>query len=177
MEIILGRKLVAYCNLVLAAAFMALNRSPNCCCSAHLRCSCRGVVHRDIKLDNLLLSQPIDDPQQITSDMVKVTDFGISVPFTPGQVWPIQTQTSRLCRHTCLYTIRGRNFPVIDSRQIWGEQLQALVERWHSILSQELSEPVNKTTQPGQHPQDLPPPSCKCRVASTAFSIKQTSVC
>ena len=44
------------------------------------------MIHRDIKLDNVLLSKPIDDPQELNSDIVKVTDFGISVPFTPGQV-------------------------------------------------------------------------------------------
>eukprot|EP00878_Enallax_costatus_P005510 GHUV01005782.1.p1 GENE.GHUV01005782.1~~GHUV01005782.1.p1 ORF type:complete len:663 (+),score=191.05 GHUV01005782.1:383-2371(+) len=49
-------------------------------------CHSKGVIHCDIKLDNLLLSRPIDDPQQISADMVKVTDFGISVPFIPGQV-------------------------------------------------------------------------------------------
>lgn len=46
----------------------------------------RGVIHRDIKLDNLLLSRPVDDPQRVTADMIKVTDFGISVPFMNGQV-------------------------------------------------------------------------------------------
>lgn len=50
------------------------------------RCVTRGVMHRDIKPDNLLVAKPLVDPQQLTADDIKVTDFGISVPFTPGQV-------------------------------------------------------------------------------------------
>lgn len=45
-------------------------------------------MHRDIKPDNLLIQAPLETPQQLTADVIKVTDFGISVPFTPGQVRP-----------------------------------------------------------------------------------------
>lgn len=43
-------------------------------------------MHRDIKPDNLLIAAPLDDPQRLTAEAIKVNDFGISVPFTPGQV-------------------------------------------------------------------------------------------
>lgn len=47
----------------------------------------RGVVHRDIKPGNVLLCSLNEDaPGELTTDCVKVTDFGISVPFTPGRV-------------------------------------------------------------------------------------------
>jgi serine/threonine protein kinase len=43
-------------------------------------------MHRDIKPDNLLIAAPLDGPEELTCECIKVTDFGISVPFTPGQV-------------------------------------------------------------------------------------------
>lgn len=43
-------------------------------------------MHRDIKPDNLLIAKPLDGPHQLTADLIKVSDFGISVPFTPGLV-------------------------------------------------------------------------------------------
>lgn len=55
-------------------------------------------MHRDIKPDNLLIAAPLDDPQQLTAEAIKVNDFGISVPFTPGQV---------RARHRCLLAVRG----------------------------------------------------------------------
>lgn len=45
---------------------------PQCCHTAHacLRPACRGVVHRDLKLDNLLLVRPSD------TSRIKIADFG-----------------------------------------------------------------------------------------------------
>ncbi|KAF6258689.1 kinase-like domain-containing protein [Scenedesmus sp. NREL 46B-D3] len=46
----------------------------------------RGVVHRDIKPGNVLLCSLNEDaPGELTTDNVKVTDFGISLPYTPGR--------------------------------------------------------------------------------------------
>jgi serine/threonine protein kinase len=50
-------------------------------------CVARGVVHRDIKPGNVLLCSLNEGaPGELTTDNVKVTDFGISVPYTPGRV-------------------------------------------------------------------------------------------
>lgn len=51
-------------------------------------------MHRDIKPDNLLIAAPLDDPQQLTAEAIKVNDFGISVPFTSGQVRARHTDTA-----------------------------------------------------------------------------------
>jgi serine/threonine protein kinase len=53
-------------------------------------------MHRDIKPDNLLIAAPLEDPTQLTAEAIKVNDFGISVPFTPGQVRALDT-------HSCLH--------------------------------------------------------------------------
>eukprot|EP00879_Flechtneria_rotunda_P004654 GHRR01004913.1.p1 GENE.GHRR01004913.1~~GHRR01004913.1.p1 ORF type:complete len:572 (+),score=214.36 GHRR01004913.1:321-2036(+) len=50
----------------------------------------KGVMHRDIKPDNLLITRPVGDAEQLTLDMIKVTDFGISVPVNSQQVRPLQ---------------------------------------------------------------------------------------
>jgi serine/threonine protein kinase len=45
------------------------------------------VVHRDIKPGNVLLCSLEEGVSgDLTTDNVKVTDFGISVPYTPGRV-------------------------------------------------------------------------------------------
>lgn len=62
-------------------------------------------MHRDIKPDNLLVAKPLVDPHQLTADDIKVTDFGISVPFTPGQVgtvgMPCGSFPQATCHQTC----------------------------------------------------------------------------
>jgi serine/threonine protein kinase len=37
-------------------------------------------MHRDIKPDNLLIAKPLDDATLLTPELIKVTDFGISLP-------------------------------------------------------------------------------------------------
>jgi serine/threonine protein kinase len=50
-------------------------------------------VHRDIKPGNVLLCSLNEGaPGELTTDNVKVTDFGISVPYTPGRVSHIALQ-------------------------------------------------------------------------------------
>jgi serine/threonine protein kinase len=53
-------------------------------------------MHRDIKPDNLLIAKPLDGPHQLTADLIKVSDFGISVPFTPGLVSDTYTPQTHL---------------------------------------------------------------------------------
>jgi serine/threonine protein kinase len=51
------------------------------------------VVHRDIKPGNVLLCSLNEEaPGQLTTANVKLTDFGISVPFTPGRVSALSWQ-------------------------------------------------------------------------------------
>lgn len=64
-------------------------------------------MHRDIKPDNLLIARPLDGPQQLSADEIKVSDFGISVPLTPGQVRGAGGDSSccrRVCDGWCVYT-------------------------------------------------------------------------
>jgi len=56
----------------------------------------RGLMHRDIKPDNLLVSHILDDITQLTTDAVKVADFGISVLVPHGQVRLVNISSSPL---------------------------------------------------------------------------------
>lgn len=74
-----------------------VNDDKNVFCPAAVPCFFRGVVHRDIKPDNLLVSRPLDSPQELTADLIKVTDFGISVPLAHGQVRTVVSGSSCGC--------------------------------------------------------------------------------
>jgi serine/threonine protein kinase len=62
----------------------------------------RGLMHRDIKPDNLLVSHILDDITQLTTDAVKVADFGISVLVPHGQVRLVNISSSPCGRAQCL---------------------------------------------------------------------------
>jgi serine/threonine protein kinase len=43
-------------------------------------------MHRDIKPENLLVCRPVDHAGELTPSLIKVTDFGISLPVEHGKV-------------------------------------------------------------------------------------------
>ncbi|MFB6263400.1 MAG: serine/threonine-protein kinase, partial [Bradymonadaceae bacterium] len=46
----------------------------------------RGIVHRDVQLDNIMLSRRADDRLQVT-----LLDFGVAKPFSAAQHWDLTT--------------------------------------------------------------------------------------
>jgi serine/threonine protein kinase len=126
-------------------------------CSLTLRhayawaCLCRGVMHRDIKPDNLLIAAPLVGPEELTCECIKVTDFGISVPFTPGQVCraagpPTHCTARVLAQHDCVqHAAYSRRVPSVP------QPACSCCTAWHCWLALVLS-----FTSALAHPQGRP---------------------
>jgi serine/threonine protein kinase len=79
-------------------------------------------MHRDIKPDNLLIAKPLDGPHQLTTDLIKVSDFGISVPFTPGLVSATgpAVPPCKLLSVLCLLATRAATTLVVGVGSLWA---------------------------------------------------------
>jgi serine/threonine protein kinase len=52
-----------------------------------LECHQAGVIHRDLKLENILLNIPSDTASSTLTDCIKVTDVGLATEYQPGNTF------------------------------------------------------------------------------------------